>query len=416
MSASSAVAAKEPAISPGWLVVFAAACGAMVGFGSILVFTFSVFLKPVSAEFGWSRESVSGAFGIAAMSVAVCSPPLGRLLDRYGPRRVVLPCMVIFGIAFASLSLLTPNLFHLYATFLLLGIVGNGTTQMGYSRAVSTWFTDKRGTALALVMAGAGVGGIIFPALAQGIIARSGWRAAYLVMGIIILVMGVPLTALFVRERPTPVTHVRNAQDGNSVSEGLRSPAFWLLAAVLFLSSIAINGAITHLSALLTDRGLGAVDAALAVSVLGGMSLLGRLTTGRLLDRFFGPRVSFLLLTGVAAGILILAFADSKFTALIAAAMIGFGLGGEADVTPYLLTRYFGLGSFATLYGLTWTAYASAGAVGPLVMGRVFDLTGSYAPLLMVLAAQTFVSAILLLGLPSYPPQWDARTANENGR
>ena len=142
--------------NPGWLVVLAAYFGVMVSFGSLLVFTFSVFLKPLTAAFGWSRETVSGAFGLAAITVAVCSPPLGYLLDRFGPRRVIIPCMAIFGAGFTSLGFLTPNPVHLYATFVLLGIVGNGTTQMGYSRSVSTWFRERRGMALAFVMAGVG--------------------------------------------------------------------------------------------------------------------------------------------------------------------------------------------------------------------------------------------------------------------
>jgi predicted MFS family arabinose efflux permease len=405
MSASSSAAlAASPANSrPGWLVVMAAFFGVMVGFGSMLVFTFSVFLKPLGAEFGWSRESVSAAFGVAAMTVAVCSPVLGRLLDRYGPRPVILPCMVLFGCAFASLSLLKPSLLHLYATFLVLGAVGNGTTQMGYSRAVSTWFTARRGTALALVMAGTGVGSMVFPPLAQWIIDTQGWRSAYVVLGGLVLIFGVPLTAVFVRERPQPVTQHRGASSASAVRAGLRSKPFWLLVVILFLSSIAVNGAITHMSALLTDRGSSASDAALAVSVLGGMSLVGRLCTGALLDRYFGPWVSFVLLGGVAAGILMLALTTSPWGGVGAAALIGLGLGGEADVTPYLLTRYFGISPFSTLYGFTWTAYAIAGAVGPVLMGRVFDVTGSYVSLLAVLAVQTLISAVLCLFLPSYP-------------
>lgn len=402
--ASSVEERARSGVYPGWLVVLAAFCGVMVSFGSLLVFTFGVFLKPLSQEFGWSRESISSAFGIAAMSVAVCSPVLGRLLDRYGPRPIVIPCMVVFGIAFGSLSLLTPNLIHFYLTFVVIGIVGNGTTQMGYSRAVSSWFTDKRGTALALVVAGVGVGSIVFPSLAQRIIESYGWRAAYLTLGVIILLLGVPLTILFVRERPVAVDKLRQSSHaGSSVRTGLRSRAFWLLVGTLFLSSIAVNGAVTHMSALLTDRGVTPGSAALALSVLGGMSLLGRLVTGYLLDRYSGPRVSFLLLVGVAAGIVVLSKAASTSGALIAAALIGLGLGGEADVTPYLLTRYFGLRSFSTLYGLTWTAYAFAGAAGPVIMGRVFDATGSYEPLLLILSVQTLVSAGLALLLPAYP-------------
>jgi MFS family permease len=397
------VPAKPPGVYRGWLVVLAAFCGVMVSFGSLLVFTFSVFLKPLSAEFGWSRQSISAAFGIAALSVAVCSPPLGRLLDRYSPRRVILPCMILFGAAIASLSLLTRGLAHLYCVFLVLGVVGNGTTQMGYSRAVSSWFTDRRGLALALVMAGTGAGSIILPTLTQGLIDSYGWRTAYLALGSMVLVMGVPLTALFVRERPIGHDPLRPGVSGATVRTGLRSRAFWLLVAILFLSSIAINGAITHLSAILTDRGVPAGTAAMTLSVLGGMSLAGRLITGFLLDRFFGPRISFGLLAGVSAGIVLLSSTTSTATAVVAAALIGLGLGGEADITPYLLTRYFGLRSFSTLYGFTWTAYAIAGAVGPILMGRVFDSTGSYAALLMLLAGQTLVSAALALWLPAYP-------------
>lgn len=404
MSASSVrPVSTRKGIYPGWLVVLAAFCGVMVSFGSLLVFTFSVFLKPLSAEFGWSRESISAAFGIAAMTVAVCSPFLGRLLDRYGPRPVILPCMVIFGLAVASLSLLTRNLFHFYAVFLILGVVGNGTTQMGYSRAVASWFTDKRGIALALVVAGVGVGSIVLPTLAQGIIDSYGWRTAYLVLGFLTLLMGVPLTAVFVREKSDLAGKPAEIVDGSSVRTGLASRAFWLLTATLFLSSIAINGAITHLSAMLTDRGLSAGDAALTLSVLGGMSLTGRLITGHLLDRFFGPWISCALLVGVAAGILLLSSTASSVGAFAAAALIGLGLGGEADITPYLLTRYFGLRAFSTLYGFTWTAYAIAGAVGPVMMGRVFDVTGSYQTLLVLLAAQTLLSGLLALGLPAYP-------------
>jgi MFS family permease len=401
MSGSEAArAVLRPRIYSGWLVVAAAFCGVMVSFGSLLAFTFGIFLKPLSSEFGWSRESISSAFGIAAMTVAVCSPLLGRLLDRYGARRVVLCCMVVFGIAIASLSLLTASLWHLYATFFVLGMVGNGTTQMGYSRAVSSWFDNRRGLALALVMAGVGCGSIVLPWLAQRIIDVHGWRTAYQVLGAMVLILGVPLTAIFVREKPRD--HVQAPVPGSSVREGLRSRAFWLMVAALFLTSIAVNGAVTHLSPLLTDRGLTTDGAALAVSILGAASLTGRLVTGHLLDRYSGPKVSFALLLGVAGGMSLLAYASTVTTGLLAAALIGFGMGGEADITPYLLTRYFGLRMFSTLYGLTWTAYAIAGATGPVLMGKVFDLTKSYSSLLTVLSGITVAGAVLMLFLPPY--------------
>jgi len=404
--AASAAPAPAPRIYPGWLVVLAGYCGAMVSFGSLLVFTFSIFLKPLSGAFGWSRESVSAAFGFAALTVAVCSPPLGHLLDRFGPRRVILPCMAVFGVAFGSLGFLTPRLAHLYAIFVVLGIVGNGTTQMGYSRAVSTWFDQRRGLALALVMAGVGTGAMLFPPIAQALIAGYGWRAAYIVLGALVLVLGIPLTALFVRERPGESLERRTILDGMTVAQGLRSPAFWILIATLLLSSVSMNGAITHLSPLLTDRGVPAANAALAASMLGLASFFGRLITGFLLDRFFGPRVGFCLSAIAAGGILLLARAGSSVPGIAAAMLIGLGVGAEADLTPYLLTRYFGLRSFSTLYGFTWTAYAVAGAIGPVWMGKTFDATGSYVSLLTWLSATTLVAAGLLLWLPRYPRAW----------
>ncbi len=130
------------------------------------------------------------------------------------------------------------------------------------------------------------------------------------------------------------------------------------------------------------------------------MSLAGRLITGWFLDRFSGARVSATLLAICSVGIVLLARAGGLAEGLIAAALIGLGMGGEADVTPYLLSRYFGLGSFSTLYGITWTFYAIAGAAGPVLMGRAFDATGSYAVLLALLSAPVAVSALLMLGMP----------------
>ena len=384
-------------------MVLAAYFGTMVSFGSLLVFTFSVFVKPLGAAFGWSRESISGAFGVAAMSVAVCSPPLGHLLDRYGPRRVILPCMAIFGCAFASLGLLTPHLWHLYAVFLVMGAVGNGTTQMGYSRAVSTWFDSRRGLALALVMAGVGTGAMMLPPLAQWLIDHYGWRAAYFALGGLVLALGIPLTALYVRERPAEEsTAPEMPHEGRPVLDCLRGRTFWILVTTLFLSSVSINGAIAHLSPLLTDRGVAAGAAALAASALGLASFGGRLMTGALLDRFFGPRVGFCCLAASALGILLLSRAAGSTQGIAGAALIGIGVGAEADFTPYVLTRYFGLRSFSTLYGFTWTAYAIAGAIGPVLMGKAFDATGSYAALLTILAGACALAALLLNLLPRY--------------
>lgn len=385
----------------GWRVAGAASVGVFVSFASLLVYTFGVLLKPLAEEFAWSRESVSAAFGIAALTVAACSPLLGYLFDRVRPTRIIVPCLVVFGGAFASLSLLTPHLWHLYAIFFVLGVVGNGTAQMAYSKAVSSWFEKRRGTALAVVMSGGAVGAMVLPPAAEALIQAVGWRRACVVLGAIVLIVGVPIVARFIRERPVD-RGTTTVLDGVSVRDGVTSRVFWILIIVLFAQSIAQNGALTHMAALLTDRGVAASGAALALSAMGAASLLGRLATGWLLDRFFAPRVGFCLLSVAAFGTYLLAGADSLTLGVLAAALIGFGMGGEADVTPYILSRYLGLRSFAMLYGLTWTAYAIAGAVGPILMGRAFDASGSYTVLLTQLAIGTFLIAALMLLMPGY--------------
>lgn len=401
--AAEPAAGEHSAAYPGWRVTAASAVGVFVGFASLFVYTFALFLKPLVDEFGWSRQDVSAAFGFAAVTVAVCSPPLGYLLDRYGPVRVIVPCVTVFGLAFASLSLLTPQLWHLYAVSVVLGCAGNGTAQMAYSRAVSSWFDARRGMALALMMCGGATGALVLPPLAQHLIGAIGWRGAYATLGLAVVVIGVPVVLLFVRERPRSSGSARMRDGGATAADGLRSLVFWILVVVLFVGSIAQNGALAHLAALLTDRGVSPDGAALALSTMGAASLCGRLVTGWLLDRFFAARVSFALLALAGAGVLLLAHAHTLGAGIAAAALIGFGMGGEADVTPYLLTRYFGLRSFSMLYGFTWTAYAFAGAIGPVLMGRAFDLTGSYVSLLTLLAAGTVAAGALMLALPRYP-------------
>jgi MFS family permease len=182
----------------------------------------------------------------------------------------------------------------------------------------------------------------------------------------------------------------------------LRSSPFWIVTAILFVSSISMNGAVTQLSALLTDRGLTTARAALCASILGGASLLGRILVGWMLDRLFGPYVAFGINVVTAFGIFILARADNFLAGSLAAALIGIGAGGEAAITPYLLTRYFGLRAFSTLYGFTWTFYAAAGAIGPVILGHAFDATGSYASLLSLLALALGIVALTNFLLPRY--------------
>ncbi|MFP5227500.1 MAG: MFS transporter [Acidobacteriota bacterium] len=384
----------------GWSVLGAAFIGVMVSFAPIIPYTFSLFLDPLHASFGWKRESMGGAFALAAITVALVSPLIGLLLDRFPPRRIILPAILVFALALASLSRLGSHIAQFYLTFFLLGLAANGTAQFAYTRTILTWFSRRRGLALALLLTGSGVGSILIPPLTQWMIQSHGWRDAWLMLGGIAL-LGLPLTAVLVRNRPEKLlVRTDRTASGVTVSAALRTTAFWILAFITIFSAFSENGLVTNLAAMLTQHGVTASSAAVALSVRGGAGIVGRLLIGLAIDRVSPQRIQTFVLTLAAAGTLILAFAGSGPIALIGAAILGVGLGSEADVGPYLLARYFGRRHFSVLYGLTWTAYAIGGATGPLWVGHLYDRAGGYRPQFVVeLAGVAFGAVVLSLFL-----------------
>src|SRR5581483_7523554 len=385
---------------PGWGVAAAAFVGVMTSFAPIVPYTFSLFLNPLHSAFGWQREAIGGTFGLAAITVALVSPGIGVLLDRYPPRRIILPCILVFALALASLSRIGPNVGRFYFTFFILGLVANGTAQFAYTRTILTWFYKHRGFALALILTGSGVGSIVIPPATEWVIEHYGWRDAYLFLGFIAL-LGFPLTALLVRNRPAQQVPTEHAvSSGVSVGAALCSAAFWVMAVLTILSAFSENGLVTNLAAILTEHGVTAQMAAFALSIRGGAGIVARLGVGLLVDRFSPQRMQTLVLTLAALGTLVLAFAGTSSSALIGAALLGIGLGSEADVAPYLLARYFGRKHFSVLYGLTWTAYAIGGGTGPVIVGHLYDRLGSYQPRLIVgLALSAFGAAAVSLFL-----------------
>ncbi len=387
----------------GWGVLAAAFTGVMVSFAPIVPYTFSLFLDPLHAAFGWNREAMGGAFAIAAITVALVSPLIGILLDRFPPRRIILPAILAFAIALGTLSRLTSHIVQFYLTFFVIGLVANATAQFAYTRTILTWFSRRRGFALALLLTGSGIGSVLIPPLTEWMIQHHGWRSGFLLLGGI-AILGFPLTAMLVRNRPEAAILLSetHADVGVTVAAALRTAAFWILAFITILSAFSENGLVTNLGPILTQHGLLAATAALALSVRGGAGILGRLGIGLAIDRASPQRIQTLVLVLAAAGTLILAFAGSGWMALLGAAVLGVGLGSESDVGPYLLARYFGRRYFSVLYGLTWTAYAIGGATGPLWIGRLYDHAGAYQPrFIAYLAGVAFAAAILSLFLRS---------------
>ncbi len=391
-----------------WRVVFAAAVGLLLSFGSIAVYSFSVFLKHLTETFGWTRGQVSFSFTVACLAGLATVIALGRVVDRVGGRRVVLVATTLFGIGMLALSGLTGHLWHLYVVFIGLGIAGAGTSSIPYSTVVSHWFDKRRGLALGLMLAGGtGLGAAVAPAAAQALVDQAGWRGAYAAFGAIVLLVACPLLFVWFRENPTFVRKDATPRElpGVTAREARRTSTFWIMVFALLLAAAAVQGCLLHLVALLTDAGVSPEMAAFAASVFGASNMLGRLVGGYLLDRIFAPYVvvgSFLAATVGTA--LLLA---GPAWALPAAILMGLGFGAETDAVPYLVSRYFGLRAFGEIYSNAFVTVPLGGAIGPLLVGIGFDRTGSYAIPLACCAAAMLLAAILATRLGAYPT-WPA--------
>jgi sugar phosphate permease len=400
----------------GWWIVLVSGVGLALHYGPIIVGTFGVFLKPLSQEFGWSRAQISLAFSLSALGITVAVPFVGRLVDRFGARRVIVPAVLLFGLSVLSLSFLSAQLWQFYAIYLVMGVVGSGTTPVPYSKVISRWFDRRRGLALGLSVAAVAVSGSLMPSLAQALIGWGGWRQAYMLLSLVAMGVALPVVGLLLKEAPQVMglapdgeavdqakASVRRVlEEGLSFREAWQTGTFWLMASAFFLMSISFHGCVIHLVPLLTDRGLSAQSAALAASLLGGGILLGRVGTGYLLDRFFASSVAVCFFCATTLGVFLLWSGATGDLAFVAAVLVGLGQGAELDLIPYLVSRYFGLRAFGEIYGSAFAVFTLGGVVGPLLMGMGFDSTGSYRLALGVFAMATLTAAGLMTRLGPY--------------
>lgn len=412
---------KSGMIFYGWWVVLAAGVGLAVHIGPIIVGTFGIFLKPLSQEFGWNRAQISLAFSLAGLGISVAGPLIGRLVDHFGARKVILPAVLLFGLSVLSLSSLSAHLWHFYALYLFIGVVGSGTSPIPYAKVLSRWFDRKRGLALGLAVAGSALGATFMPAVAQALIAAVGWRHAYVLLGLMAMGVAIPVVGLLLKETPqtmglTPdgetggqaeVSKPRDPEGGLSFQEARQTGTFWLMIGAFFLMSVSFHGYIVHLVPLLTDRGLSAQSAALTASLAGGAALIGRVGIGYLLDRFFAPYVAVWFFCGFALGLFLLWSGAVGGLVFVAVMLVGLGVGAELDVMPYVVSRYFGLRAFGEIYSYAFAIFTLGGVVGPPLMGAGFDATGSYSLVLGTFIIAALTAAGLMCGLGPYRV-WEA--------
>jgi MFS family permease len=405
---------KNHSVFYGWRVVLTAAVGLFWGV-PITVYSFSVFLKPLMHEFGAGRAAVSLAYTFQSLMAAVSAPLSGRLIDRYGARKVILPGAAMFGLTLISMKTFSGGIWLFWILYGFLGLLLGGVGPLPYDNVVSHWFDRRRGLALGLTMCGVGCGAIIMPLLAQRLIATFGWRTAYAILGAAVLIIVVPVVGTFLKEKPEDIgllpdgsMHADATTRDDTIDPGLgwheawHTKTFWVMLAAFFLVGASVQGCVVHLTAMLTDRAMTVQATSLATSLLGAAVLTGRLGSGYLLDRFFAPYLAALFFGGVAAGIAILWTGSATAIAFVGAFLVGLGLGAELDIIAYLASRYFGLRSFGTICGVAFGAFLLAGALGPVMMGAGFDLTGSYRGPLAAFFAATLSAAVLMTSLGPY--------------
>lgn len=380
-----------------WLALAAALLAQALSIGTVTIHIFGVFVHPLQEEFGWTRTELAFAVTITQYSLGLTSPFWGILTDRFGPRVLLLPTIAIMSVLLSSLALLTPALWHFYLMFLLIPVLG--TSPVLYSTVISRLFDKRLGLAMGLMLVGVGLGSAVLPPLTQAIIDSFGWRAAYVVLGVLTLAIGIPAALIATRHVRGPVPR----KAGTTIEPLLpmvRTRKFALIVVIFLLMGGATVGTLTHLVPMMIDRGMSPASAAGLASMVGLSALCARGVIGYVLDRFApSPVLAIICLLAVTA-FLILAFNPGHGLTYVAAILLGVSVGAEADFVGFLTRRYFSPGLFGRMFGLVFLAFTAGGGTGPLLMGLSHDRLGGYFPGLMLFAGLCTLAAFIALMLP----------------
>jgi len=383
-----------------------------VGIG---LYTPPIFLVPLQDHFGWSRAAIAGGGALGALTAGIMGPLVGVWINRYGARRVMTVGALVMAGGFGLMSMIQ-SLWQLYALSVI-GAVGiSCAAWIPNQTLTSNWFTRKRGMAMGITLAGIGFGGLAMPPLAGFLIAEFGWRVAYAVLGSLVLVIVVSVTLAVVRSQPADLGLLPDGEPlgpeeqpgdpidaagevaevpGLSLSEAVKTGAFWLLSLGHVLWTFGSMSLIVHIPAFLTDQGFESQVAAGFLALAIGISVAGRLTFGVLADRFAKRRIMSSAMILQVLAVFCLFRVDSSGALPVFAIFFGMGLGGAAVLVPLLIGECFGLRAFGTILGLVMISATLGAASGPVVTGRIFDVTGSYTLAFMLHIVSFAMAAVV---------------------
>src|SRR5256714_3953542 len=407
----SLVSSRRPFFYGG--VILACLCCAGLARQGPAVATLSIFVEPLTREFGWSRPALSGAVSLGGVLAAISAPLIGPLLDRRGSRLVLCAAVLVNGIALLLLSA-TGSLLHFYLLFCLARMNWAGPFDLGIYGALSNWFVRRRNFATSIATLAQQAGLVAMPLIAQLAIVRAGWRAGWLAIGAVTLLIGfVPVWVFLVRRPEDPGLAPDGRRDGEnrtagddrplaiepafSRREALRTPAFWLVLAYTALLFPVQAGVSLHQAPYLIERGIDPTIAATIVSMFSLLSVAGSVACGLLPRRL--PIRYPLAATGmiIAVGTGAMLGIESAGHGYVAAAIFGFGIGAVLTLLPIAWADYFGRAHFGAIRGIALSAQVLAQAAGPLLSGALRDWSGGYRLSLECFLALALASVVLAL-------------------
>jgi MFS family permease len=393
----------------GWAMLAVAALG-MFASGPGQSHLFGVFIRPISEDLGISRTSVSTAYAGATLLAALGLPYVGRLVDRFGVRRVVLAVALLLGAACIGFGWVD-HILLLAAGFAALRFLGQGSLMLCSANLVAQWFSRQRGFALSLMALGFSASIAVHPPLAQWLIDQVGWRAAWLWLGLITWALLLPPILLLLQNRPedlglvpdgadqkgAPIEHAARADVGLTVGEALRTPAFWIIALSFGTFSMLVTGLFFHQVAIFNNRGIGSQTAAQLFPVTALTMVVAMPLFGRLLDRLpTRPMFACAMLT-MSAAMLALVMVRGVPSAIVYSVVFGINNAAIHSHVSYLWPRYFGRRHLGGIQGTAQTIGVVGASIGPVPLGAAFDLFGSYQGALLLLAVLPVLCALAIL-------------------
>jgi MFS family permease len=367
--------------------------------------SFGIFFTSLQNQFDCNRATISGASSVSFFLTGLFSIFAGRLTDRYGPKITLLISSFIFGIGYLLMSRMQ-SIWQLYLIYGFVVALGGSSGDLSLLPTVARWFVKRRSLMSSIVKVGTGTGMFIMPLVSAWLIGDYGWRTAYVVLAILAFVV-ILVFSRFIKKDPAeiglrPYGEIEATAENKgqplinlSNKETMHTPQFWMICSIYFLIWYVTQSAMIHIAPHGMDIGLSTEKAAGIVSVIGGVSILGRLTMGNTGDRI-GTRKTLLICFGVLLTALIwLQFANQTWMLYIFAVIYGFAHGAFFAIISPLVAELFGIKSHGTNLGIVFFVGMSGGAVGPIITGRIFDITHSYQISFMIMLGVGILSFIL---------------------